>query len=98
MRCDRCCSFIESKYIPGDNYPIYDITERLSTLHSGPVNLCLKCSQEFKEWLRSKVSKVEYETTVPAVCVNTTTGASGGYYVFDNRRVDDTEDKDDSDD
>lgn len=52
MICDKCkkkCT--DSSWIPGVNYPRYEIEETTGVGEIAPINLCYCCSQRFKNWL-----------------------------------------------
>lgn len=53
MRCDKCRKKFKQDWVVGDSHPRYGIYEETGCgfdAHS-PINLCMECSQLFKEWL-----------------------------------------------
>lgn len=51
MICDKCKKKTTSSWIPGSNYPRYEIKEETGIGDIAPIYLCYYCSQRLKRWL-----------------------------------------------
>ena len=51
MICDKCKKKFTEDWIPGKNYPKYEITETTGLSEYARINLCYECSKMFLAWL-----------------------------------------------